>query len=78
MAKSAIPFFIGKAYKDIGGEIGDAYLFLTVTPLPDYLIGWRKGFNPLLMQFLGYLYFVSRFGMEDVPLHWVGIVAILI
>ena len=76
MAKSAISFFFGKADKNIGGEIGNAYFFLTVAPLADYLIGGGKGFNPELLQFLGYLYFVSRFGMEDVPLHWVGNVAV--
>ena len=76
MAKGAVPIFLGKANKNIGGEIRDAYFFLAVTPLPDYLIGRRKGLNPQLLQFLGYFYFVSRLGMEDVPLHWVGNVAV--
>ncbi len=76
MAKSAIPVFFREADKNIGGKIGDTYFFLTVAPLADFLIGGGKGLNPEFLQFLGYLYFVSGLGMEDVPLHWVGNVAV--
>ena len=49
MAKCPIAFFFGKADKNIGGEIGDAYFFLAVAPLADYLIGGGKGLNPELL-----------------------------
>ena len=69
VAEGAVALCFRQSYKDIGGEIRDADLLSAVAPLAYFGKGGGKGLNPLLSQFLGYLQLVSRFCVEDEPLH---------